>query len=238
MRAVNLVPSDARGASGRAGRSGGAAHALVGLLGVGVVLVGATVMTGRDLDSKRSELETLRGQAAAAERQTARLASYAEFASLRARRVQTVQGLAASRFDWAHAMREVARVIPRDAWLTTMTGTTSPSVNLEGAGSQTGALRSSVQAPALEIGGCTTTQKGVARMIARMRQVDGVRRVSLAASEKAEGSAGDGGGAGGDCRNGSARFPRFEVVVFFEPVAATPAPVAAPAASTADGGTP
>lgn len=235
MRAVNLVPAEERRGAGGPGRSGLGAHAVLGVLAMLVVLMGAHVATSRSVSAKQAELAQVRQEAVQVQGQSERLDAYTRFAALRAKRVTTVRSLAASRFDWAHAMREVARVIPRNAWLTRMTGTTSPSVNLEGAGGQTGSLRSAVQAPAVEISGCTTSQAGVARMITRMRLVDGVRRVALASSEKAEGSGGDGSG-GGDCRNGSARFPKFDLVVFFDPPAAAPATGAARA--NAAGGTP
>jgi hypothetical protein len=55
--------------------------------------------------------------------------------------------------------------------------------------------------------------------MARLRTMRGVQRVSLATSEKAEGAAGPagaGGASSADCRNGSSRFPQFELVVFFD----------------------
>ena len=40
------------------------------------------------------------------------------FRELAGNRVSTVTTLSTTRFDWAHAMREVSRVLPADAWLT------------------------------------------------------------------------------------------------------------------------
>ena len=37
------------------------------------------------------------------------------------------QAIADSRFDWAHALHEVARTIPQDAWLTSLDGTVAPT---------------------------------------------------------------------------------------------------------------
>ena len=75
----------------------------------------------------------------------------------------------------------------------------------------------------------------VARVMSRLRLVQGVTQVSLASSEKAEASSsgaasgsgsGSGGGGSNDCRNGSSKFPQFSMVVFFSPLpgAATGAP--------------
>ena len=91
-----------------------------------------------------------------------------------------------------------------------------------------GALRGALPLPALELTGCTVSQDAVARMMSRLRQVDGVERVSLASSEKAAPGAG-GGGPGGDCRMGSAKYPQFQMVVFLS----APTPATTPGAATA-----
>ena len=234
MRAVNLIPAEERrGAGGVAGRSGGGVYILLGGLTLLVLMMGAFLMTSRGLDDKRAELARSKQQADAAEAKASQLSAYTQFAQLRAKRVETVRSLTASRFDWSFALREVSRVVPDDAWLTSLTGTVAPGVNVEGGGTQTGSLRSGVQAPAIEISGCTTSQSAVATMMARMRLIDGVQRVGLASSEKTDSATGGGGaaagggggGAGTDCRNGSDRFPKFDLIVFFKPVAgATAAP--------------
>jgi hypothetical protein len=158
--------------------------------------------------------------------------------------VQTVTSLAKSRFDWAHALHEVARVLPENAWLTSLTGTVSPGTTVAGGGG--GGLRGSLAVPAIEVTGCTTSQSSVAKMMARLRLIDGVHRVSLSSAEKGTGSAGpanavsdsaagatgSGGGSTSDCRNGHAKFPKFNMVVFYDPAAA-PAAATASTASTA-----
>ena len=45
-------------------------------------------------------------------------------------------------------------------------------------------LRGSIQAPAISLAGCAPSQPAVARMLSRLRAVDGVTRVSLSKSEK------------------------------------------------------
>ncbi len=224
MRAVNLVPAEERrGAGGAGGRSGGAAYVLLGLLAVLVVVVSFYTLEKRSVSQKRSEIATLETRAADAEAQAAGLASFTQFAGLREKRTQTVTSLAASRFDWAHAMHEVARVIPPNVWLTGLQGTVTPGVTLKtAAASQTSSLRSALAVPAVELVGCTTDQPSVARMIARMRLIDGVTRVALQSSVKAEVAATGGGAAaagGDDCRQGVARFPQFALVVYFDQVA-------------------
>jgi len=182
----------------------------------------------RSVSDKRSEIATLETRAASAEAQATELASFSQFAGLRAKRIQTVSSLAASRFDWSHAMREVARVIPPNVWLTGLQGTVTPGVTLKTtAVSETSGLRGAIAAPAVEIVGCTTDQNSVARMIARMRLIDGVTRVAVQSSVKTQlAGAGGGNGAptttttgGGDCGQGDERFPKFALVVYFDQVA-------------------
>jgi Tfp pilus assembly protein PilN len=220
MRAVNLIPTDQqRGAGGAAGKSGGGAYILLGALALLVVLAASYVVAGKSVTDKKAKLADLGQQATAAEAKSESLTSYTKFASIRAKRVDTVSQLAASRFDWAHALREVSRVLPENAWLTALTATTSPSVSVGGG---SGALRSSLDVPAIQLQGCTTSQASVAKLIARLRLVDGVQRVSLEDSTKGQESSGttvsDAGSAGsGDCRGGHAKYPVFNADIFFEP---------------------
>jgi Tfp pilus assembly protein PilN len=239
MRAVNLIPTDQqRGAGGAAGKSGGGAYILLGALALIVVLAASYVVAGKSVTDKKTKLADITQQATAAEAKSASLTSYTKFASIRAKRVETVSQLAASRFDWAHALREVSRVLPENAWLTTLTATTSPSVTVGGGG---GTLRAALPVPAIQLQGCTTSQASVAKLIARLRLVDGVQRVSLEDSTKGQESIGTvasdtGSTAGGDCRGGHAKFPVFNVDVFFESNGA--AIPTAPGATTASATSP
>lgn len=239
MRAINLIPDDQRrGAGGAAGKSGGAAHLLLAALALIVAMTAAYVVVGKSKKDKQAELSTVTQQAVAAEARARSLADYTKFTAIRAKRVQTVTQLANSRFDWAHSLREVARVLPENAWLTDLTGTVSPSVTLSGSSST---LRGALPVPAISVQGCTTSQASVAKMMARMRLIDGVQRVSLETSEKTTAAAPTSGqpavsdSAGtGDCRMGRGSFPKFSLVVFFEQsaVVASSTPTAATTAST------
>jgi Tfp pilus assembly protein PilN len=219
MRAVNLIPSDQqRGAGGAAGKSGGGAYILLGALALAVVLIGAYVHAGKSVTDKKAQLADVTAQAQAAEAKATSLQSYTKFTAMRAKRVDTVTQLAASRFDWAHALREVSRVLPENAWLTSLTATTSPTVTISGAGA--GTLRSAITAPAIVIQGCTTSQAAVSKLLARLRLIDGVQRVSLEDATKGDATSATGtsasAGGSGDCRGGHAKFPIFNVDVFFE----------------------
>jgi Tfp pilus assembly protein PilN len=242
MRAVNLIPSEQqRGAGGAAGRSGGGAYILLGALALLVVMAGLFVTSGKSVSDKKAELAQVTQQAAQAEQRAQSLQSFTKFSSLRAKRVDTVSQLAAARFDWSHALREVARVLPTNAWLNSLTGTTSPTVSVGGGGG--GTLRSALAVPAIEVKGCTTSQASVAKLMARMRLIDGVQRVSLEDSAKGEAAVGgtgtsDAGSSGTDCRGGSGHFPQVTAVVFFDqPAPAVPATGATAQTAAATGAT-
>lgn len=239
MRAVNLVPADQRrGGIGAPGRSGSGVYVLLGALAVMVVAAAAYVLVSNSVTSRKSELATVNRDAAEAQARAAALRPYKDFATLSQLRVATVSQLAASRFDWERVMRQLSRALPGNVWLTSVVGTVAPGVALDGSSSgNTGSLRSALQVPAVEIVGCTESQAEVSRVMARLRLMHGVTRVSLASSEKTDSTGGSaaapapgsgGGGASTDCRNGNVRFPQFQLVVFFEgaaaPRASSPAP--------------
>jgi Tfp pilus assembly protein PilN len=242
MKAVNLIPSDARGGRGSAGPSASVAtYALLGVLAVLLVGVTAFVLTGNDVAKRRDELATLQTQATAVQLQAERLHPYVEFQTLAQAREQTVRQLGAARFNWHRAFTDLSKVLPDNVWLTSLLGTVAPGVTVDGGASGgTDSLRSSLPNPAIELTGCTTGHEGVVRLISRLRLIHGVQRVSLADSVKADAAAGGGGAAtsnDGDCRHGNANFPQFDIVIFFAPLPAASAPASADpaAAATASG---
>jgi Tfp pilus assembly protein PilN len=221
MRAVNLIPvEDRRGLRGGGSGSGVASYIVLGVLAAVVAMSAAYTLTNRSLGTRRAQLESVQSQVDTAQAQVQRYSSYTGFTALRQKRTETVRSLATSRFDWSHALHELARTIPSNAWLTTLKGTVTPGVSVEGG--STDPLRASLPNPALEVVGCTTSQADVAKVISSLRRVDGVERVSLSSSQKLEqstGSASTGsassGDAGGDCRYGNAHYPQFSMTLFF-----------------------
>lgn len=234
MRAVNLIPNDQRrGGPGSPTRSGGAVYFALGGLAAAVVLVALSVLAGNGVNDKRAELSKLTGEAQAAQAEAASLKPYRDFAQLSATRTQTVSSLAATRFDWDGVLRQLARVLPENVSLTSVVGTMNSTVQLQdksGSGGSSTIRSAKPDVPALEIVGCTESQAEVSHVMARLRLIDGVDRVTLSASEKAQATASAGGatagGSGGstDCRQGSSRYPQFELVVFFAPAASAAAP--------------
>jgi Tfp pilus assembly protein PilN len=219
MKAVNLIPADERRSGGTG--SGLTSYILLAVLALVVAVGAAFTLVNRNLSDRRKELVDVQARVQAASNEAQALKAYTAFTTVRQQRSETVRSLATSRFDWAHALHEVARTVPSDAWLTAMRATVTPTTPVEGG--VTDPLRGSIQSPAIEIVGCTTSQDKVAAVISSLRRADGVQRISLSSSERLDASgAAAAGGIGGDCRNGNARFPKFSMTLFF----AAPTPTA------------
>jgi Tfp pilus assembly protein PilN len=229
MRAVNLIPSDARRGSTPAGRSGGTVYVLLAALTIAVVLVAVYVTATNKISDEQAKVSSLQAQAAAAQGTATRLAPYVQFAQLAQSRATTIRGIASSRFDWQSALAGLARVIPANTSLQSLGGSVVPGVSVGGGGgSGASQVRTAIQAPAFQIAGCSDTQDDVARLISRLRLVDGVTRVTLEDSQKSAGAqagaevsttgSGAAAGATGGVGCGSNR-PTFDLVVFFQPLA-------------------
>jgi Tfp pilus assembly protein PilN len=226
VKAVNLIPADARRRTG-AGLSAGT-YGLFGVLLVILVGVSALVLTSNKISERKSDLAEAQQRSAVVGTQASALQPYIDFASLKDSRVQTVSSLAGSRFDWEKAMSGLSRVTTKDIWLTSMTGTVAPGVNVEG-GSAGGAasLRSAIASPAVELAGCGKSNDAVVHYLSRLRALKGVTRVSLADAQKADAAGSSAAsstttagaeGASSDSCGGGSNTPAFDAVVFFSPM--------------------
>jgi Tfp pilus assembly protein PilN len=234
MRAINLIPNELRSAGSR-GRPSVGVYVALALLAVALIMVTAYTLTTRSLSSKRANVVSLERQATDAEARAGNLKAYTEFTALRQKRVETVQSLADSRFDWGHTLHDLARVLPASAWLSSIRATVTPSVAVEGA--TTDPLRNSISTPAIELSGCTKSHDDVAEVITDLRRMDGVQRVSLSSAAKNDSRAGQGAvsdaGDASDCSRGNSHYPKFSLTVFLK-APMTPSTAATPSA----GGTP
>ncbi|HEX5852270.1 MAG TPA: hypothetical protein VFY36_04180 [Solirubrobacteraceae bacterium] len=239
MKAVNLIPAAQReGAAVGAGRSEGGAYAVLALL-AGVALLAVLYgMAKHDMTSSRARAASLTAQAQSAQSAASQLAPYTSFVSLRDQRMQAVETLVASRFDWAHAFHEFGRIVPVGVSFTSLEGAigsgSSSATVAKPVPSNAPATPASTVAsatppgsvPTFTLAGCAVNQKTVARMLERLRLIDGVSEVSLQSSTAAAPTGGGGGGgAGGGCAGGN---PAFSATITF---AALPTPVA-PTTST------
>lgn len=228
MRAVNLIPGDYRRALGGASGMRIPAYAFVAALACALALVTITVLTDNKIAARKAQLSALQAQVSAKQAEAAELGNYATFVALAGSRVDTVRAIAATRFDWHTVLAQLAKVVPTNTSLLSLNGTITPGASAGGSSSgASSSLRSDLIGPAVELGGCTASQDDVARLMSRLRLIEGVIRVTLGSSVKAA----SGSGSGGSSNGCAARHPAFDVIVFFSPV-----PNAGPTGAEAAGG--
>jgi Tfp pilus assembly protein PilN len=256
VKAINLIPADTRrsGPSGPRGLNP-ASYLLFGLLVAAVALVTAYVLTSNKVAERKAQLASLQAQVSQQQALASRLSAYAQFSKLAQTRIATVEGIAATRFDWYAALTDLAKVVPANTTLQSLSATVAPGAGggAVGAGGA-GSLRPDLQVPALTMSGCTSSHEAVAQLMSRLRLINGVTRVSLADSQKSQTAAAPGvtsgtgvtigtgatssaGGTSSTSSTGSsgpcaASGSTFDLVVFFSPI-----PGAGPNGATALGTT-
>jgi Tfp pilus assembly protein PilN len=247
MRAVNLLPPELRAAQKGALKpsaletSGGiGAFALLGALTLCVVAVAGSALANNVIKERKASLAEVTAENQATVQRAAELKPYADFQTLANDRVSTVHALAGARFDWEQSLRDLSRAIPSDVYLNSLTGDVGGTSTVAASG-----LRSALTAPAITMTGCTRSQPAVAVLLSRLRNIQGVTRVSLSKSKKPDPEPNASLEEVGPCGKGTP--PTFELVVFFEKatvgaaladvtkattVGATAAPAATPDAGT------
>ena len=221
MKAVNLLPSDMRKAAAKATArvrperaEGIGAYVLLGALALCVTALAAYVLTNNTVKQRTADLQQVTAEAEATAAKAAALKPYADYEAMASARVDTVRGLAAARFDWEQALRDLSRAVPAEVKLQNLTGDMGLPGTESGGGDP---LRGSIQAPAITVTGCAPDQPAVATMMSRLRAVDGVTRVSLSKSVKDESSGPTPvGSQESDAPCGRKSPPSFSAVVFFE----------------------
>jgi Tfp pilus assembly protein PilN len=250
MRPVNLIPPDQRTGDSAPLRTGSLIYVLVGGLALLLLGIVAVALTGKQINDREAQKASLQQELTQASAEAQSVQAFTSFRAVQENRAATVASLAQSRFDWDRVLNELARVLPSDVSLTTLTGTVSPDVQLQESGGSSGTdLRSDVSGPALQIKGCAPSQDAVAGFVASLEDIDGVTRVGVSSSklpdenqtDAATGGTTDAGPAGttaaaaaggeGDC---PPEVYTFEIVAAFDAVAtpstATVAPSVPPAA--------
>lgn len=179
MRPVNLIPPEDRRGDQAPLRTGPLAYILIGALVLVLAGVVVLVLTGNQIAESKDELATLKREDAVAQAKATRLASYTQFQSLSEARVQTVESLADSRFDWERVLRELALVLPADVHLTELSASSGGAA---GSGSESGGSSLGVAGPSLSLSGCARGQRGVAEFVTALKDIDGVTRVGVQSS--------------------------------------------------------
>ena len=217
MRAVNLLTPELRSTQKGSGAprpsametSGGiGAFALLGALALCVAAVAGYVLSNNVVKERQATLAAVSTKNDETVKRAGELKPYADFQTLAQERSSTVLALASARFDWEQSLRDLSRALPSNVHLSSLRGSVASGT------SGASGLRSAIGSPAIELAGCTRSQPAVATLMSRLRNIQGVTRVSLSKSEKADVIAAGPGAAGGPCGKGSP--PTFDLVVFFE----------------------
>jgi Tfp pilus assembly protein PilN len=244
LRPVNLIPADQRRGgrrvgAGRLGPGGIAVYGLLGVLAIAVIGMGVLVLTSNRINDQKSKVAALGQDQASAKAAADALRPYGNFAQLQQARVETVNSLVNTAFNWERVLRQFSRTIPSDAWLTSLTATVAPGIGVTSSGGGSGGgtgFREQAQAPAVEMTGCTYSHRAVARMMTSMRNMDNVTQVVLGSSERPTGQVSSGGEEGEDCRK-TYKVTKFQILVVLgdanigQPVAPAPGAPTTPVAS-------
>ncbi len=241
MKAVNLIPSDSRRSGATSLPQLGPGYAVLALLAVAVAFVTVYVLSSNTVSDRKAQLASVNAQVAQAKRQASELVSYQKFAKLAEARATTVHEIASTRFNWYGALSNLAKVVPADTSLQSLFASVAPGASTGGSSGGGGAggssLRGDISVPALELTGCTKSQDDVARLMSRLRLINGVTRVTLGDAQKQNGAAGATAGTGGASSQGCpANAPTFDLVVFFKPLPGATATGAGPTTTTGTGG--
>lgn len=255
MRPVNLIPPEERRGDQAPLRTGPLAYIVLGALVLALAGIVTMVLTDNQIAERKNDVTRLESEDTATIARAARLAAYTEFRNLSRQRVATVQELANSRFDWERVMRELALILPSDAWLVSLNATAAPGAGIEGGESGAGSLRAGALGPALELNGCAAGQAAVASFVTVLKDIDGVTRVGVQSSELPDDNGGAGVSPGGDASSGNAGddcrtrnfIAKFQIVVAFdaaplpmsseaEAAPATPVETAEATSETSEGG--
>ena len=243
MKAVNLIPADAkRGSRGPSTSKGLPTYLFLGVLAAAVALVTVYVLASNDVTQRKAKSAMLQGEIAQVKARSDSLSHYAQFSQMTQSRISSVRQLASSRFDWHSTLAQISQVVPKNTSLATLNGTAVTSLPTAGTAAPT-----STAAPAgtsIQLTGCTKSQPDVAKLMSRLRLIDGVDSVTLNSSTKQDagsssspstGSTSTSSASGGSDQACGAHSPSFDLKIAFAGRPATPASGTSAAATPASG---
>ena len=232
MRPVNLLPAKHRPRAMQGARQG-SANLVIGALAAVLLLAVFYVLTANQANTRKTESAAAAAEAQKAETEAARLGSFGNFSQIKTTRVASVKLLSATRVDWERVMRELAHVLPARLYLKQLDASASgaPSDDSGGGGEGGGDTPdpdAAPEGPGIKMTGCSPSQRRVATLLVRLRQLHQVDDVELKESRRdiEEGGAGnpaagaaDANGAAGAGGTDESCAPdyRFEVLVKFKP---------------------
>jgi Tfp pilus assembly protein PilN len=185
MRAVNLLPRDEH----RARLEGKRAPVLVAAGGIGVVTVAAALLglsASGSAGDKRAELKSVNAAIARLPKAQEPTVSNGTIAQERTDRIAALSAALSTRIPFDRLFRQIAAVLPEDAWLTGLKATAptglSPAAGTSGSAP---ALTSTAQDD-VTIAGATYSQDSVVRVLSRLAIVPALQDVRLTSSALVE----------------------------------------------------
>ncbi len=168
MRPVNLLPKDTPGTRRSLPSLPVVAAGTTPVLAAALVLFGWSAAHAKVRD-RGAELEAVQAQVRAVQPSTGAEAA-AGLAALRDARAAAAEDVLGQRVAWDAVLDAIARVLPGDVWLTSMT--------LQSATPLAGATTSTAL-PGLQLNGSARTQEAVAHALARLAVVPALTGVTL-----------------------------------------------------------
>jgi Tfp pilus assembly protein PilN len=171
MRAVNLLPADAYAPKQRL------PHAPVVLAATAPVFAGALIYLGYSLEhskvsDRKLQLEAVQSQIVALSPTQAALAQLSQITDARTKHQIELADALSKEEPWDVAFDQIGRVLPKNAWLTSVSALSPTPVS----------ATSSASTPTCSIQGYTYSQADVARVLERLSLVPALTNVTLGAS--------------------------------------------------------
>jgi Tfp pilus assembly protein PilN len=179
MRAVNLMPRELE----RQRSEGGRAPVLVAGGGIAAVTAAAVVLfmsASGSVSDQRSELESVEASIAQLPAPGQPAVAPTAIAQERTDRVAALTAALSTRVPVDRLLRELAYVLPEDAWLTGLTA--SAPTGAPGAAPAGSAAPGATAMPGVTIQGATYSHPSVARVLARLGALPTLADVRLTAS--------------------------------------------------------
>jgi Tfp pilus assembly protein PilN len=185
MRAVNLLPQDLE----RQGGDGdGRIPLFVAAGGIVAVTAFAAVLfvsASGSVSDQRSQLDSVNAELARVPTAAEPAVASGTFAQERSDRVAALTAALGTRVPLDRLLRELAYVLPEDAWLTGLSAAAPEATGTAGASPATPSPAPS-GTQGVTIQGATYSNRSVARVLARLAAIPSLDRVRLAASARVE----------------------------------------------------
>jgi Tfp pilus assembly protein PilN len=186
VRAVNLLP---REEPRRKDTTSGKTVGVIAAVGGGIVvlaLAAGFIVTGREVNTQRANLDSARAELAATPRKPSAVSTKrAVIANERNRRAVALASALSQRVSWDRVLRRLALVLPDDIWLTSLAGTTPVTTTDPTQPTSTSSTvppTESSEPDGLTLDGYAYSQPAVARLLSRLQVVPDLTNVQLKTS--------------------------------------------------------